>query len=82
MSYIAGWAALGVLLLILEALFVGGFFLSFATSALLMSVVLYFYSVGFIYSLVTFALVGLVLVYPWKVILERLHKNQTNINDY
>ena len=81
-SCIAGWAALGVLLLITEALFVGGFFLSFATSAFLTSFLIRFYPLKFTISLLVFSFLGLVLVYPWKIILRKLHKDQSNVNDY
>jgi membrane protein implicated in regulation of membrane protease activity len=81
-SCIAGWAALGVILLLVEALFIGGFFLSFSTAAFLVSAFNYVYSANFIASFVLFSALGLVLVYPWKILLAHLHKDKTNINDY
>lgn len=81
-SCIAGWAVLGVLLLLMEALFVSGFFLSFATSAFLTSLLVYFCPLNFTVCLLVFSVLGLVLVYPLKIILSRLHNDQTNINDY
>jgi membrane protein implicated in regulation of membrane protease activity len=81
-SCIAGWAGLGVVLILVEALFIGGFFLSFSTAAFLVSLFNYVYPVGFVASLVLFSTLGLILVYPWRILLGHLHKDKTNINDY
>jgi len=81
-SWIAGWAVVGVLLLLMEAFFVGGFFLSFASSAFITGILVHCCPLSIVGSLVVFSALGLILIYRWRILLKHLHKDQTNINDY
>jgi membrane protein implicated in regulation of membrane protease activity len=78
------WVVVAFVLLGVEMLLTGGFFLSFALSAFVvaLSTVVVTAEQGFLWRLVAFAVIGVVLIYPLRNALRKHAAKVKDINEY
>jgi membrane protein implicated in regulation of membrane protease activity len=78
------WLVVGLVLLGLEMLIAGSFFLSFALAGFVVAVSTLVITVehGFLWRLAAFAIIGVVLIYPLRNALRKRVADTKDINEY
>ncbi len=78
------WAGVGILLLVAEVIFFGGFYLSFAAAAFIMAILVWldFLPESALWKCAIFAGLGVALVPPLKIWLRQVMDKTPDINRY
>ena len=80
------WLILAVFLLIVEIFMAVGFYVSFSSAAMIISLKIYILGLGNSYSdlwhWLGFAVLGIVLFFPIQVLFKKFAKNNKDISDY
>lgn len=80
------WAIMAVLFLIIELLFISGFFLSFSASAGIVALKIYILEssdkTSDIWNIFLFAVIGVALIPPFRIVLRKFFDGTKDINNF
>ena len=80
------WAIIAVLFLIIEVIFISGFFLPFSASAGIVALKIYILESSDrssdIWNIFLFAVVGVAFILPFRLVLRRFFDRTKDINDF
>ena len=80
------WAIIAVLFLIIEVIFISGFFLPFSASAGIVALKIYILESSDrssdIWNIFLFAVIGVALILPFRMVLRSFFDRTKDINDY
>ena len=80
------WAIIAVLFLIIEVLFISGFFLPFSASAGMVALKIYIFESSDkssdLWDIFLFAVIGVGLILPFRMVMRRFFDKTKDINDF